>query len=200
MRCYFRSYSSSPRCKKKKKKKALVVVHSNQWVIKLLWNWLRSRYAVSLKSPSGCLTVTMICLLSSVQSECRWSLLVYFAQRLENIKCMQQIQELRVREVIVERLWFSSPACVSSLCPLPHSLWCSLHLFCPLLPRPSSSVVLTHPSAVRCGPSCCTTTATTPLHRRGRRGDCRNEATIMTSSREGEEHMFLTSATKQRRM
>lgn len=51
--------------------------------------------------------------------------------------------------------------------------------------RPSSSVVLTHPSVARCGPSCCTTTAMTPPPRRGRPGDCRSAATIKTSSSEG---------------
>lgn len=68
---------------------------------------------------------------------------------------------------------------VPPVCPL-----CSL---CSLSARPSSSVVSTHPSVARCGPSCYTTTAMTPPLRRGRHGGCKNALTIMTSSRGGEE-------------
>lgn len=73
------------------------------------------------------------------------------------------------------------PRCVPPVCPL-----CSLCFFSlQHSARPSSLVVSTHPFVVRCGPSCCTTTAMTPPLRRGRPGDCKNALTITTSSRGG---------------
>lgn len=76
--------------------------------------------------------------------------------------------------------------CISYLHTLCYDLllWCSLCLFS-LFARPSSSVVLTHPSVARCGPFFCITTAMTPLLRRGRPGGCKNAPTIMTFSRGG---------------
>lgn len=79
-----------------------------------------------------------------------------------------------------------------SLCA-PFTLWTfdntlfvlTLFVHLPLLIRLSSSVVLTHLSVARCGPSCCITTTTTPPPKRERPGDCKNAATIMTSSRGG---------------
>ncbi|CAF88408.1 unnamed protein product, partial [Tetraodon nigroviridis] len=51
--------------------------------------------------------------------------------------------------------------------------------------RPFSLAGSTLPSAGRCGPSSCTTTAMTPPPRRERPGGCRSAPTTRTSSREG---------------
>ncbi len=66
-------------------------------------------------------------------------------------------------------------------------LWCDLfqltQCLCSL--RRSSSGALTHPSVVKCGPSCCTTTATTRRLRSGKPGDCRSVWSTRRSSRGG---------------
>lgn len=77
------------------------------------------------------------------------------------------------------------PPVLPSKCQKRLPLCFIMFVHLPLLTRPSFSAASTHQSVARCGPSCCTTTATIPPLRKGKPGGCRNALNITTSSRGG---------------